>query len=348
MNTTMTHRERMRACLAGEPTDLVPVALWRHFPVDDQTPETLAAATLHWQRVYDFDFVKVTPASSFCLKDWGADDVWEGHTEGTRRYTKRVITRPEDWARLPELDPTSRHLAAQLECLRLVRAGLDPETPFIQTVFSPLAQAKNLAGNDTLLAHLRLYPDAVMHGIETIARTTRRFVEAALETGIDGIFYAVQHAQASLLSADEYKTFGIPFDQQVIESAKDFGLNVLHLHGRDIPSSLFSTLSSLFPVVNWHDRETAPSLKEAQKTCEVSETSQVFCGGLRQDTLALGNPAQVQQEAEDAIAQTGGRRLILSTGCVVPVIASHGNLSAVISPSRSTPRGVPVREGVGG
>ena len=314
-----SHRERLRACLTGELPDRTPVALWRHFPVDDQSPETLAAATLHWQRQYDFDFVKVTPASSFGVKDWGADDVWEGHTEGTRRYIKRVIRGPENWSRLRELDPTSTHLADQLSCLRLVRAGLDSETPVIQTVFSPLAQAKNLAGNDTLLAHLRLYPDAVMQGIETIARTTRRFVEAALDTGIDGIFYAVQHAQATLLSLEEYKTFGIPFDQQVLEPAQSSWLNVLHLHGRDIHFSLLS--SFLFPIVNWHDRETHPSLSDAQETFKG-----VVCGGLRQDTLVFGNPLEVQKEARDAIQQTNGRRFILSTGCVVPIIAPHGNI----------------------
>lgn len=317
-----THRERLQTCLDGGQPDRVPVALWRHFPVDDQSPETLAAATLHWQRQYDFDFVKVTPASSFCLKDWGADDVWEGHTEGTRRYVKRVVSGPRDWARLPELDPTSEpHLAAQLKCLRLIKQRLPAETPLIQTVFSPLAQAKNLAGSDALLAHLRLYPDDVMKGLETIARTTRRFVEAALETDIDGIFYAIQHAQASLLSLEEYQTFGLPFDQQVIEPAKSSWLNVLHLHGRDIHYSLLSALS--FPIVNWHDRETAPSLAEAQALHDG-----VVCGGLRQDTLALGNPAQVREEAEEAIRQTRGRKFILSTGCVVPVIASHGNLVA--------------------
>jgi uroporphyrinogen decarboxylase len=329
-----THRERLQACLAGEMPDRTPVALWRHFPVDDQSPETLAAATLNWQRAYDFDFVKVTPASSFCVKDWGADDVWEGHTEGTRRYTKRVVTRPEDWSRLPELDPTAPHLAAQLTCLRLIRADLDPETPLIQTVFSPLSQAKNLAGNDTLLAHLRLYPDAVMQGLETIARTTRRFVEAALETGLDGIFYAVQHAQATLLSQSKYETFGLPFDEQVIEPAKSSWLNVLHLHGTDIHFSLFTSRFSLptlhfplptshFPILNWHDRETPPNLSEAQTTYKG-----VVCGGLRQDTLVFGDQAGVQQEASDAIQQTGGRRFILSTGCVVPVIAPHGNLLA--------------------
>jgi len=317
-----THRERLRACLAGELPDRTPVALWRHFPVDDQSPETLAAATLHWQRAYDFDFVKVTPASSFCVRDWGAQDVWEGHTEGTRRYTKRVIAGPGDWSRLPELDASAPHLAGQLACLRLIKQGLDPETPVIQTVFSPLAQAKNLAGNDTLIEHLRLYPEAVLRGLEIIARSTRSFVSATLETGIDGIFYAIQHAQAALLSLEEYKTFGLSLDQQVLEPANSSWLNVLHLHGKDIHFSLLS--SFFFPIVNWHDRETAPSLAEAQKTFKG-----VVCGGLRQDTLVYGNPLEVQEEARQAIQQTRGRRFILSTGCVVPVIAPHGNIHVV-------------------
>lgn len=321
-----THRERLRACLAGELPDRTPVALWRHFPVDDQSPETLAAAALHWQRAYDFDFVKVTPASSFCVRDWGVEDVWEGHTEGTRRYTQRVIAGPRDWSRLPELDPSAPHLARQLACLRLIKQGLDPETPVIQTVFSPLAQAKNLAGNETLLAHLRLYPEEVMRGLEIIARSTRRFVTAALETGIDGIFYAIQHAQATLLSLEEYKTFGLPFDQQALEPANSSWLNILHLHGKDIHFSLLS--SFFFPIVNWHDRETAPSLSEAQKIFKG-----VVCGGLRQDTLVYGNPPEVQEEAREAVQQTRGRRLILSTGCVVPVIAPHGNILAACSPS---------------
>jgi uroporphyrinogen decarboxylase len=317
-----THRERLRACLAGEAPDRPPVALWRHSPVDDQSPETLAAATLHWQRTYDFDFVKVTPASSFCVKDWGVEDVWEGHTEGTRRYTKRFITGPEDWSRLRELTPSAPHLAGQLACLRLIKQGLPPETPVIQTVFSPLAQAKNLAGNETLIEHLRLYPETVLRGLEVIARTTRSFVSAALDTGVDGIFYAIQHAQASLLSLEEYKTFGLPFDQQVLEPANSSWLNVLHLHGRDVHFSLLS--SFFFPIVNWHDRETAPSLADAQR-----EFKGVVCGGLRQDTLVYRDQAEVRKEAREAIEQTRGRRFILSTGCVVPVIAPHGNIHAV-------------------
>jgi uroporphyrinogen decarboxylase len=146
-------------------------------------------------------------------------------------------------------------------------------------------------------------------------------VEACLGTGIDGVFYAVQHAQAGLLSLEEYQRFGLPHDQKALEPAQALWCNLLHLHGHDVYFSLLDSLK--FPIVNWHDRETVPSLAEAQK-----EYPGVVCGGMRQDTLVYQDQAHVHQEAADAIQQTGGKRFILGTGCVVPVIASHGNILA--------------------
>ena len=316
-----THKERIQACLNNELLDRPPVALWRHFPVDDQDPRLLAEATLQFQRTYDFDLVKVTPASSFCIKDWGVEDEWTGETEGTRRYTKRAIHNPRDWEDLPVLDPTAPHLAGQLDCLHFLRAELGPDTPLLQTIFSPLAQAKNLAGNDLLAAHMRLYPEALMKGLATIAETTRQFVEACLDIDIDGVFYAIQHAQATLLTLDEYKTFGLPLDQEVLEPAQTLWCNLLHLHGHNVYFSLLDAFH--FQIVNWHDRETFPSLTEAQKLF-----GGVVCGGMRQDTLVYEDASQVQSEAADAIDQTQGKRFILGTGCVVPIIASHGNILA--------------------
>src|SRR5512138_2373082 len=137
-----THKERIQACLDNQTLDRPPVALWRHFPVDDQDPKSLAEATLHFQRTFDFDLVKVTPASSFCLKDWGIEDEWRGATEGTREYTRPVIQNPEDWTRLEPLDPFTGYLGQQLHCLRLIIYELGPTTPVLQTIFSPLSQAK--------------------------------------------------------------------------------------------------------------------------------------------------------------------------------------------------------------
>lgn len=318
----VTHRERLQACLAGEIIDRPPVALWRHFPVEDQTPESLAAATLNFQYTYDFDLVKVTPSSSFCIKDWGAQDEWQGNSEGTRRYMQPVIQTPQDWERLAVLKPSTPHLDGQLACLRILRRELPPDIPIIQTIFSPLAQAKNLIGGADLVIHIRKYPEAVIHGLEVISETTRSFIEAAIDTGIDGIFYAVQHAQAGLLSIDEFLLFGRTYDLDILEAAKGSWLNMLHIHGKDI----FFDMLVDYPVqiINWHDRETAPSLAEA-----LMQFKGGVCGGLNRETVVLNTPAEIRKEAQDAVTQTLGQRLILGTGCVIPIIAPRGNLIAV-------------------
>lgn len=318
----VTHRERIQACIHNERTDRTPIALWRHFPLEDQNPETLAKATLDFQKKYDFDIVKVTPASSFMVKDWGVEDEWQNNPEGSRTYTKHVIKTPQDWESLKPLDPlTSPHLSGQLACLRSIKGQLDPETPLVQTVFNPMSQAKNLAGNPLLLEHIQKYPEAVAKGLETITKTTTKFIEAVCDIGVDGIFYAVQHTQASLISLDDYKSLALPFDQEALRPAENLWCNILHLHGKDIYFSLLRLLN--FPIVNWHDRETYPPLIEAHNFFRGT-----LCGGIRQDTLQFGTQDEVINEAEDAISQTGDKRFILSTGCVVPYVTSHENMMA--------------------
>ena len=318
----LTHRERIETCLSGNILDRPPVTLWRHHPVDDQTPDGLATATIEFQRTYDFDFVKVTPASSYAVKDWGALDEWRGSTEGTREYTHRVVRKPDDWEKLPVLDPRRGTLADMLTCLRQIVSALGETTPIIQTIFNPLSQAKNLAGNDTLLIHLRRYPEAVHAGLKTIAESTRRFVEACLQTGIDGIFFAVQHAQYRMLSAEEYRIFGRPYDLEVLQSAQDAWFNILHLHGDQVMFDLL--MDYPVAVINWHDRDTPPSLAEAQ-----ARYRGVVCGGLKiWETMVLGTPERVEREAREAIRATAGQRFILSTGCVIPIITPRANILA--------------------
>ena len=321
--SAISHRERLETCLSGERPDRVPVALWRHFPVDDQDPEKLASAAYNFQMNYDFDLVKYTPASSFCLKDWGSQDEWRGDSEGTRVYTREVVQHPDEWEKLAVLDPYQGHLGAQLESVKSLVKALGTDTPVIQTVFNPLSQAKNLVGKEQLLTHIRQYPDAILAGLEIISETTLRWVEALLDTGISGVFFATQHAQYGLLSEYEYRTLGRPYDLQVLEPVKDLWLNMLHLHGREVMFDFF--LDYPVQVINWHDRETPPSLREAWE-----RYPSVLCGGLRRiETVVLGTPADVVAEAQDAMRQTDGIRFILGTGCVTPIIAPYGNLMAV-------------------
>jgi uroporphyrinogen decarboxylase len=132
----------------------------------------------------------------------------------------------------------------------------------------------------------------------------------------------VQHASYELLTEEEYRKFGVAFDQRLLEAAEGLWLNVLHLHGNRVMFDLLAGYS--VQVVNWHDRETPPNLDRGQ-----SQVSGAVLGGLRQwETMVRGTPEDVLREARDAIEQTGRRRFILGTGCVTPITAPWANLRA--------------------
>jgi uroporphyrinogen decarboxylase len=321
MTTSMSKRERLEATIAGQPVDRVAVALWRHWPGDDQRAENLARATLDFQRTFDFDFIKVTPSSNYCVAGWGAETRWIGNQEGTREWVRRVIQRPEDWFRLSVLDPYDGLLDEIRRALAIIGDEMGAEVPFIQTIFNPLAQAKNLAGA-RLLSDLRQHPEAVKAGLEIITESIVAFIEAARETGIAGIFLALQHATYDLLTEAEYLEFGCPFDLRVLEATEGLWFNLLHLHGSNV---MFDMVVD-YPVqaINWHDQETPPSLGEA-----LDRFPGALVGGLRQwDTMLRGTPDWVRSEAQAAIEETQGQRLIVGTGCVTPITSPVGNIRA--------------------
>lgn len=318
----MNKRERIERTLAGEPTDRVPVALWRHWPGDDQRAADLARATVDFQRQWDFDFVKVSPADSYPLHDYGVRDEWNGTIEGIRDYTRRAVNAPEDWEKLATLDPHAGMLGEQLQTLRLLAEPL-MDVPFIQTIFSPFAQAKNIAGTETMFRHMHQYPDQFKTGLEIITANTLRYLDALRDTGVAGIYYAIQHASYDDMTEAQYREFGRALDLQILEAIDStWWFNLLHLHGT---STMFDLISD-YPVqaINWHDRETSPSLAQGQE-----RFSGVVSGGLSQWDVHNSTPEAVREQAQDAIQQTGGQRFILATGCVVIATTPQANIRAV-------------------
>lgn len=318
----MNKRERLAAAIAGQPVDRAPVALWRHFPGDDHYPEELARAQLEFQKLYDFDFVKVTPSHNFCVVDWGVEERYTGNNEGVCETVRRPINGPDDWLKIKPLDPTAGALGRQLRVLELLHDALGDETPFIQTIFNPPAMVKFLAGDRADLAYLRQHPTLMKQVLDALTETVVGFVREAIRRGAAGVFMSTMHASYAFMSEAEYRQFGRPYDLRVLEAARDGWFNVLHLHGESV---MFDLLAD-YPVqaVNWHDRAGAPSLKDA-----LGRFPGAVIGGLAQwDTLLRGTPEDVRAEARDALEQTGGRRHVLGAGCVTPITTPTCNIWA--------------------
>ncbi len=319
----MTRREWIQKVIRGEEVERVPVAVWRHFPIEDTAAESLAKETIAFQKKYDWDLVKVTFASGYMAEAFGAQLVPTDAEDGTRTYRSRPVHFPEDW---PKLTPPSVHkgiLGMQLRALQQIRAGIGWDIPLLPTLFSPLTILTELRG-DAWRNDIREKPKEVHAGLEIITHTTLNYAKACLNSGADAIFFATKTATAEILTENEYKTFGVPYELEVLNpltTRADFIL--LHIHGLN---PYFHIIKD-YPVqiVNWHDRRAPPSLPEAMETFPGA-----VMGGLNErNTLYKGSPEQVRQEAEDAIAQTGGKRFLLGAGCVIPIATPEANLQAL-------------------
>jgi uroporphyrinogen decarboxylase len=160
--------------------------------------------------------------------------------------------------------------------------------------------------------------------LNTITESTLRFIEAIKRYGVDGIYYAIQHASYDLLSEDEYKVFGLPYDRKILEALPDkWRFNILHLHG-DAP--MFKLCSQLpIQVINWHDQETEPDLTQGKLFFNGAVS-----GGLsRWRDVHHGTPHSIREQARAAMTQTNNRRFILSTGCVMMITSPLSNIRAV-------------------
>lgn len=318
----MTKRDRVYAAIDGKPVDRPPVALWRHFPGEDHKADALAQAHAAFQKTYDWDFVKITSASSFYGDDWGLKAAYRPNREGVRHYTDRPVKKETDWPKLKRLDVTTGSHGRELHAIRALRKLL-PDDILLASVFSPLTIARTLAGETALLRYLRDSVDETHEGLDVIAEATAKFSEECLAAGADGIFLATQCASTGYMTIEEYEEFGRPYDLRVLDAARHAEIIVLHIHGERI---MFEQLTD-YPVhiINWHDRKTPPTLKEAR-----AFYSGVLAGGVdATDAIGGPSPEKAAAEVKDAIAQTGGKKYMATAGCVIPIDAPEANLRAV-------------------
>ena len=110
-----------------------------------------------------------------------------------------------------------------------------------------------------------------------------------------------------------YREIGRPYDLIALEGAANGWLNILHVHGE---SELMIKPMLDYPVqvLNWSDRLAGPSLRDVRAI-----TSKCLMGGWNEFGALSNGPAEaIRAEAENAVAQTGGHKFILSGGCSVP------------------------------
>lgn len=306
-----TPRELILAATRGEALDVVPAALWQHFPGRDTSSDALAESVVAHQRTCRFDLVKITFASGYPAEAWGARMGPGNGIEGTRQYIQHAIGVPEDWRSLAELEPEGSGLARELATVRRVRVAVGPDIHVLATVFSPLTVAKQLIGRETLLEHLAHHAADLHAGLRVVADSMARFAAATLRHGADGVFFATQFARRDTLSQEQHEEFGQAYDRVVLDAlAGTEALLLLHLCGRDVMLELADGYGA--HIVNWDDQAAGPALSDGL----AARRAGAVMGGLDRQRLLRVSPAEVAADVRAIVSASGGRRLVIGAGCV--------------------------------
>jgi uroporphyrinogen decarboxylase len=243
---------------------------------------------------------------------------------------KPGVSDPNQWAKLAKLDVTKGAYGQELEAIRLAAAELKGSVPVFQTVFSPSTTAIKLRGKEAL-DDMRQQPELIKAGLEIITEVTIAFALAVVRAGADGVFFATQGASRQVMSEEEYKEFGVPYDTRVLQAVRNEGkINLIHVHGDDV----YWDLAATYPVdmINWHDRTTFPNLTQAKERFKG-----VLVGGIERTEISTGTQQEARAQARDAVQQTGGRRHVVAPSCVIPTNTPDANIRAVIDEVKAAP-----------
>lgn len=304
----MNHWDRIRAAIEGDLVDRPPICLWRHWPPEDHEAHSLAEVIKRWQFEYDCDLVKHAPAGSYPVEDWGGQTAYEPSQDlgvGVRTFLHRPVTDASKWPELEQLDVTRGHLGEQLKAVRLVAEGLENSVPILQTVFSSLNIAQKLAG-PRALDDMRTEPVLLKRGLQILAETTARFALESIRSGAHGICFIVP-CDAQVFTEAEYAEFGEPFERIIFDAVRPAAQIILVMAmGKEV---MFDRLAR-YPLDLLNCDLAGTSLGEV-----MARFGGLVMGGINaRQTLFPGPPSAIRAEIRRAIAQTGGRRLVVGPG----------------------------------
>lgn len=323
----MTRRERIRATLAGEPTDHPPVSLWRHFYDREGSAEALTAAMLEFQQTYSWDLLKVNPRASYHVEDWGVRTERPGTGPLDKpKVVRSVIRSPEDWDRIRPLDVRQGVLAEHLDAEERIAARVQGDVDWVMTIFNPISIAADLVNDDgVFVEHLRHHGERVHGALRAITETFAAFTRETMERGASGIFFATTDwANHTRIGKEALEEFGRPYDLRVLAEAASATLNILHVCG---PGAYVRELDD-YPVqaLSWDTHEKGnPSIRAMRGV-----TEKTLLTGISHERTFVNGPAKaLEAEARAAMAESGGTRFILGPGCAVPAASPVEHYAAV-------------------
>lgn len=289
------------------PLAYVPAAFFMHFDAAAHHGQAAIDQHLAFFRATGMDFVKI-------------------QYEQTLSSAAPIRT-PADWAHAPRCD--AAFFADSIQVAEGLVKAVKGDALVIMTLYSPFMHAVQIAGAETLAAHLRENPDAVRAGLEIMTENVLTLARGCRQVGVDGFYISSQGGEAFRFPGIEiFQHFIKPTDLAVWDELQSCAFNILHICDYAGP------YADLTPFLDYGGHVVNCSLKVGDQTFSPKDVAELFgrpfMGGLeRLGVIATGSSDAIRQAAAGVLAEAPDR-FILAADCTIPSATPWENVKTAI------------------
>jgi uroporphyrinogen decarboxylase len=332
MKDLLTPRERFGLLVIDEPHDRVPVfplvtahaARVAGIPVRDYYTDgaAMARSQLVAQEMYGTDFISFFSEVGLVAEALGSR--FEYPEDDLPLLTKpkwRELAEPD----AAEVDPLrDGRLRLYLDAVAYAYEARGDTVPILAYVPAPFTTAQQLVDQESFLLGLLTEPQQVKGLLAYATRSIIRFCRAIIGAG--GLPILVDPlASGSVISAEHYREFALPFEAEVIRYLHRYDLDiVLHICG------------DTNPIINLMPESGADLLSIDRIGIEAAIAGTGdrcrTIGNYDTSAILLSDPATIEREVAEMV--TAGRKcprgFVAATGCEVPVDTPPENVRAFV------------------
>lgn len=331
----MTAAQRLREMVAGKPVNEIGASGWLHSPGPDRgTAEEFSSEIIRMTDYSRWDLIKIMPNGVYTQEAHGSDiEYFSGNLTLEDLKAKRVfqihhymIEHSRQMEAFPVLD-ISKNKVFQREIAN-VKALADHyqgTVPILPTIFTPTHCIPEFVGGiDKARWYFENHPDAVDKMLQSLVQTELQLLDAYIEAGADGFFFAQRYSNADILSEKEFERFVRPYDDMLMDRIKGrTWFNMIHVHGaRNFFWNQFKTYN--VQAISWENTPLQIPEEERSTVEKVRAiTDKVLITGTDQFHDFYGTKEEVldcfRRRVERAAKESGDNRLIFAPGCSLPL-----------------------------
>jgi uroporphyrinogen decarboxylase len=337
----MNGYERIKAALAGKPTDKIPVMLHNFMMIAKEVglsmkqyredPKAIAHTFIKSIEKYEYDGVLVD-IDTVTLA--GACGVGVDFPENEPARSHGGILNSYD--DLKKLKPVNvgdyKYVQIWCESVRLLKEHFGNEIYIRGNCDqAPFSLASMIRGTENWMMDFYMTEEnLVFELLDYCTEATSQFIKLMAQTGCDMVSNGDSPASPDMIPADLYEKFAQPFTKKVVDVAHSAGVDyILHICGNTdiIIEQMLETGADGLEL----DYKT-----DVQKAFDLMKDRTTFFGNVDPSgVLALGSPEIVQKktiELLDVFSKTD--RFVLNTGCALPSNTPEENIKMFIKTAR--------------